>query len=120
MEMKKVINRANYARPYLVHKVVFPARSVAEIDSVEMGYMQANAPMFQQLVERGLLVPQGTTPSGKSRVMNLAPRDFTIKYPCVYLKPGENEVPAELWDKVLEEYGEQVATLQGQPDGLIY
>jgi hypothetical protein len=118
-EMVKVINRAKYPRPYLVYKVDFPARTLVELDASQVAAMQANAPLFQQAVQKGLLVIQGTV-NGQTKVFNSTDRNIVVRYPLVYLKPGENEVPAELWQEVLKVYGDQVSVLQGQPDGLIF
>jgi hypothetical protein len=118
-EMVKVVNRARYPRPYLVCKVDFPARTLVELDADQVMAMQANAPIFQQAVQKGLLVIQGTE-DGKTKVFNSTDRSIVVRYPLVYLKPGENEVPAKLWQEVLKVYGDQVLVLQGQPDGLIF
>lgn len=119
MEEQRVINRASYARPYLVHKVFFEARGVVLVDPDELDAMQRNSGEFQQLVQKGYLVMQGGK-GGKVRLANNSNHDFTIRYPLVLLQPGENSVPSELWTQVLDKYGSQVWDLQGQPDGLVF
>jgi hypothetical protein len=113
-EMVKVVNRARYPRPYLVCKVDFPARTLVELDADQVMAMQANAPIFQQAVQKGLLVIQGTE-DGKTKVFNSTDRSIVVRYPLVYLKPGENEVPAKLWQEVLKVYGDRCLSSKDSP-----
>lgn len=115
----KVINRASYVREYLHRTLVVEPLSVQSVPPEEFNALVNNSAKYQQLAQRGALQVQGIQ-DGKMRIANLTPTQIAIRFPLVRLVPGENDVPDELWQKVLEEYDQVIWALQGQKDGLIF
>lgn len=120
--MKRVENRAPYARGYMVTQVAFPAQSRTEIEAVVANLMARNSDDYLAYAERGRL-NMGPVPSrGVVVVNNTTDHDISLRFPRLKLQPGPNEVEDWLWDEALNDpiAGPDIWGLRGQPDGLMF